>query len=256
MLSTLLTNAKSFTVQNSSSVLLGIAIAGVVSTGFAVAKASIKADKILEEMEYTAETTPTTKEKFKAVAPIFIPSIVIGSATITCMCVSHSIDLRRQAALASLYSISEKAIKEYESKVKEVVGEKKAGQIKDEIHKDHITNNPPVEDDIIRTGNGDTLCYDEWSGQYFYSDAETIRSAVNTLNEAMNNSDDFISLNALYYELGIRQTKLGDEIGWHRHYEGLIDLMFSSQLSQNNKPCLVMDFYNSPGFKFRCDADS
>jgi len=49
-----------------------------------------------------------------------------GAATIMCVVGSNSINARRVAALASLYSITETALDEYKAKVVETIGETKS----------------------------------------------------------------------------------------------------------------------------------
>ena len=50
-----------------------------------------------------------------------------------------------------------------------------------------------------------------------------------------------LTLNDLYYELGLEPTKTGDYMGWEVDKE-MLNFKFSSQLTENGTPCLVIDY--------------
>lgn len=135
---------------------------------------------------------------------------------------------RRNAALATAYTLSESALKDYQGKVIEMFGEKKNEAVKDAVAKDKVEKNPVVTREVIITEKGNTLCYDAISGRYFKSDIEKIKKAECELNRQMLD-DMYVSLNDFYYEIGLDSVKLGDELGWNVD-SGYIDLSFSSQL--------------------------
>jgi hypothetical protein len=172
----------------------------------------------------------------------------MGSLTVAGVICLNSIHTRRNAALATAYSISEVVLKEYQDKLLETLGEKKAQKFKDEIYKDRVDNNPLSKNQVIFTGNGDTLCLDSLSGRYFKSDIESIRQKRNDLNEVLL-KDGFVSLNDLYYELGLKNTKQGEDLGWNIN-DGQINFTFSSQLAEGGVPCLVIDYSISPKFNY------
>ena len=53
----------------------------------------------------------------------------------------------------------------------------------------------------------------------------------------------------VYEEIGLARTSTGDRLGWNTD-TGLLDLNFSSQLSEEGKPCLVIDFKVMPKYDF------
>ena len=59
----------------------------------------------------------------------------------------------------------------------------------------------------------------------------------------------YISLNEFYYEIGLPRTKMGDELGWNID-SGLIRFEFSSQLADDETPCLVIDYHIAPRYEF------
>jgi hypothetical protein len=235
--------------KNSPTILTGLSVAGFVTTVVMAVNATPKALEILAmEEEYRQEPIPK-KEVIKLTWKKYIPTAIMGVTSITCIIGANSINLRRNAALASLCSLTEATLKEYKSKVVETIGEGKAKKIKDDIAADHVKNHPADNKEIIMTGNGEMLCLDIMSGRYFMSDVESIRKVRNDLNEELLN-DDTISLNDVYYALGLDNTKMGDEVGWNIR-DGQIDFDFSSQLNNHGQPCLVVDFKVGPTHDYR-----
>jgi hypothetical protein len=160
--------------------------------------------------------------------------------------------MKRNAALAGAYSLTEAALKEYQAKVVEKIGEAKHREIKDDIAKEKIERNPVSKSEVIVTGMGETLCLDAFSGRYFKSDMETIKRALNKLSRDLM-TDMFVPLNSVYSELGLERSKMGDLLGWHVDQVGsdLILPYFSSQLADDGRPCLVMDFETEPKYADR-----
>jgi hypothetical protein len=238
--------------KNSPTILTGLGVAGVITTAIMAVKATPKALLIVDQEEHLRtlhdnDPEPLTPvEILKLTWKCYIPAMIMGGVTIGCIIGANSVNLKRNAALASLYSISETALKEYKEKVVETIGENKHRQIEDEIAHDRITRNPPIDEEIIFTGKGDTLCYDSLSGRYFKSDPEKIRGAFNTLNYNMRN-EMFVTLNQFYSDLGLQETTLGDLMGWHID-QGIVEPRLSSQLNNNDKPCLVINYTIEPRY--------
>ena len=59
----------------------------------------------------------------------------------------------------------------------------------------------------------------------------------------------YVSLNDFYDELGLDYTQVGRDLGWSVN-DGLINIGFSSQLADDGRPCLVVDFSTPPKYKF------
>ena len=248
-LSNLLGTAKEFTIKHSPEILTGIGIAGLVSTSVITGKATLKASRILEEERENREEDISTIEIVKICWKPYVPAVITGVASISCIIFASSQNYKRNAALATAYSISEAALREYKDKVVEVIGEKKERSIKEAIAKDKIESNPVGNKEIIMAGKGETLCYDSISGRYFKSDIEDIKSACNKINSELI-KQGYISLNDFYYEIGLESIKQGDLIGWNLSKDDLIELDFSSQLATDGTPCLVLDYLVTPKYDF------
>lgn len=253
--------------KHSPEILMGIGIAGMISATVLAVKTTPKAVELINQekkrqnKELRKEAEKNGSESYPKVdklTPIdtikttwkcYVPTVATTALSTACLISSSRINTKRNAALATAYALSETALREYKDKVIETIGEKKEQGIRDKIAKDHVEKNPVSANEIIITGNGEHLCYDLISGRYFYSDIEKIRRVENILNKKLMD-EMYISLNDFYFELGLQCTNLGNEMGWNID-DGLIDFHFSSQLSDEEKPCLVIDYHIAPRYDYR-----
>lgn len=246
-MSKFLQGAQRFVVKYSPEILTGIGVAGMVTTTVLAVRATPKALAILEE-KYPDEK-PRVIPVVKATWKCYLPAAITGATSIACIVGASSVHTRRNAALATVYQISQTALTEYKEKVAEVIGDRKEQAVRDELAKDKVVSNPVSKTTIIPTGIGNTLCLDYYSGRYFYSDIDKIKIAVAELNRAIV-LDDYISLNTLYSELGLDNVPIGEEVGWCVS-DGRIELDFSAQIADDGKtPCIVVSFYNAPRYNF------
>lgn len=248
-LSKVVKNVKAAATKHSPEILTGIGIAGMVTTTVMAVKATPKALMLIEEKKNEEGLDSLTPIKtVKASWQCYIPSAIVGTVSMFCLIGASSANLRRNAALATAYTLSESVLKDYQEKVVETIGDKKEQTVRDSIAKDKLDKNPVTTREIVITEKGNTLCYDVISGRYFKSDIDKLKKAINELNRNMLD-DLFISLNDFYYEIGLSNTKLGDDLGWNVS-EGLIDLKFSSQLTDDGTPCVVMDYSIAPKYDY------
>lgn len=235
--------------KHSPEILTGIGIAGMITTTVMAVRATPKALILIDKKkDEVGADELTTKEVIKTAWICYIPTAVTGTVSIFCLIGANSVNMRRRAALATAYTLSESALKEYQEKVVEAIGEKKELSIKDAVAKEKIEKNPVSNHEVIITEKGNTLCYDAVSGRYFRSDIDKLKKAENELNRRMRD-EMYISLNEFYYEIGLTGISIGDEIGWNID-KGYIDLSFSSQLAEDGTPCLVIGYRIEPRYDF------
>ena len=248
-LSTVLNTVQTAVTKHSPEILTGIGIAGMITTTVLAVTETPKAIRLLEQAEKEKGEKLTASDKVKACWKCYIPAAVTGTVSVACLIGASSVNVRRNTALATAYKLSETALSDYKEKVVETIGEKKEQAVKDAIAKDKVTNNPPVQRDIIVTGNGESLCYDVTFGRYFKSSIESLKKIENELNRRMRN-EMHISLNEFYYEVGLDDVAAGHDLGWDID-NGYIELDFSSQLTPDGTPCIVISFANPPRYDFR-----
>ena len=144
--------------------------------------------------------------------------------------------------------MSERALVHYRNKVIDVLGDKKEKEIQEKVAQDKVTNNSPKDQQVIITSKGNTLFMDSLSGRYFRSDIDTIKKIINDLNRRLV-FEHYVSVNDLYYELGLKSTKNGSFMGWNLD-EGLIEVEYNTALADNDEPCIVIDYDISPRYEF------
>lgn len=235
--------------KNQPEILTFVGVGGFVTTTIMAVKATPKAMARMDEIKQKHKKDKDRKAFYKdvifKVAPVYIPAAIVGSLSISCVVGANSVNHKRSAALATAYTLSESALKEYQGKVVETIGEKKEEAVRAAIAKDRVDSHPVVDREVIITGNGETRCFDPLSSRYFDSDIESIRKAINDLNHRLLR-EDYISLNDFYYELGLDSMDVGDDIGW-RADKGLVDVSFYPIIdNKTKKPCIALDYKIAP----------
>lgn len=255
-----ITGAQTVLKRRSPEILTGFGIATGITACFYAVKGTPKALELIKEEQEKPVYGPVAEyhdwrflnwhpcgltpiELLKTVWRCYLPSAIIGSASILLIIGANTTYAKRNTALAAACTLSETAFKEYQNKVGSVFGEKEQ-LVRDAIAKDKIEKTPVVNQEVIITSGGGALCFESISGRYFKSDIDKVKRIENNLNKRML-SDNRITLNDLYYELGIPLTSIGDELGWDLYNEGFVEFKFSSQLTDEGTPCLVID-YNTP----------
>ena len=236
--------------RHAPEILTGIGVAGMVTTTILAVKATPKACLLINDRKDELEVEKLrATELIKTTWKCYIPAIMTCGVSIACLVGASSVNFKRNAALATAYKLSEAALSEYKDAVIEAIGEKKEQSVRDKVAEERLKKNPVSKSEIIVTGNGTTLCYDPVGNSYFKSSIQQIESAKNKLNARML-SENYVSLNDFYDELGIGPTKLGDDLGWDIYKDGLIDIAFSSRLAEDGTPCLVMDYSVAPRYEY------
>ena len=246
-------DAKVMVSKRSPEILTGLGIAGMISTTVLAVQATPKALDLIARAEDKKFDNGhgnklTVSEKIKVAWKPYIPAAITGIASISCIIGASSVHAKRNAAIAAAYNLSQTALTEYKEKVVETIGEKKEQAIKDKIAKDKIKKDPVSKSEVIVTGKGNTLCYDAFNSRYFYSDIDQIKRAINELNRIMLNQM-YVSLNDFYDELNLKHSGNGDELGWKLD-DGFIEVDFSSQLSDDGRPCLVIEYMVAPRYDY------
>ena len=237
-------------VKHSPEILTGVGIAGMIATTVLAVKATPKALKKIDEEQAAHPFYDLTKlDIVKVTWKCYIPATVTGVTSVACLVGASSVNARRNAALATAYSLSQTALTEYKDKVVETIGEKKERDIRDNIAKDKLERDPVYNKEVVITEKGTTLCYDGVFGRYFQSDMDTIKRAMNKVNRQLVAGDMYISLNEFYAEIGLSPVDIGDNIGWNID-DGTIDVDFSSQIAENGTPCLVITYTVAPRYGF------
>ena len=244
-------SAERVLTKYSPGILTGIGIAGMIGATFMAVKATPKALYLIETKKEEAEVEKLTPvETIKTCWTCYIPATLTTVLSAACLIGASTVSAKRNAALATAYSISEAALREYQEKVVEVIGEKKEKAVRDAVAKDQIERDPVTKSEVvIIDSNSNTLCYEPLSGRYFKSTIDKIKKAEIKLDRQMI-QEMYVSLNDFYWEIGLDGTDLGDKMGWNLS-KGYMDLSFSSQLADDGTPCAVIVYGIPPVYDYQ-----
>lgn len=244
-------SAERVLTKYSPGILTGIGIAGMIGATFMAVKATPKALYLIETKKEEAEVEELTSvETIKTCWKCYIPAALATVVSAACLIGASTVSAKRNAALATAYSISEAALREYQEKVVEVIGEKKEKAVRDAVAKNQIERDPVTKSEVvIIDSNSNTLCYEPLSGRYFKSTIDKIKKAEIKLDRQMI-QEMYVSLNDFYWEIGLDGTDLGDKMGWNLS-KGYMDLSFSSQLADDGTPCAVIVYGIPPVYDYQ-----
>ena len=194
--------------RNSSIILSFIGAVGVIGTGVLSVQATPKAMRLLEKAKAEKGEDLTKFEVINTAGPVYIPSIAVGLTTIGCIFGANALNKKQQAALISAYGLLDRSYKEYQNKVKDMLGEDTDQAIQESIAEDKY-------DDVHVYSNEDNmrLFYEEHYGKYFERTMEEVLSAEMQVNQSFV-ENGVVTLNEFYEFLDLDPIPGGDLIGW------------------------------------------
>ena len=231
---------KKFCMDNKAHIYTGLGVIGTVTTGVLAAKSGARAARKIDRKEAEIGRRLTRKEKVRLCGPEFISPAVAGALGIFGTVRSDMINTRTIGEQTALLIASEKAYKKLEEKTKEVLGEKKARQVKDEIAKEKLMGEPNVItaqklSDAPRSGNGQLFPYlDGYTGLLFWSNPDYISCCVMSMqkmmkelaprNDEFDYQDKIIGvpysewLKSLNFEPRVWNTRERRNCGWNKGF--------------------------------------
>lgn len=195
--------------KNGGTILTCIAAGGVVATGVLSGRAAVKAYKKLEEMPEAG-----TKDKVKAVAPIYILPASVGAATVACMFGVNVLDRKQQASLLAASAVIEQTYKRYKGKAEELLGN---GKVETELAKDGYDEVKPEVNENEHLFYYNYYHDDPTSeyGFYFTADKNDVLRAEYELNRTFNIRET-VTLNEFLKLLNQSPVEGGNEVGWSK----------------------------------------
>lgn len=246
-LNTLAKQAKRAIADNSPAILTALGVTGTLTVAYLTGRATFKAAEIIRDVEVEREVNDDPKldtwDKVDLVWHEFVPAAGIAAMTVAAIIGANHISTKRVAAFASAYTMAEKGFSQYKDKVLEKIGEKKEGEIRDEVAKQQLKDHPMSHTPIFVTGNGDHLCFDAYLEKYFQGDIQKVRAAVNDINFRIH-SDDSASLGDFYSILNIPAPSWTHDVGWNTDRK--LECDYTSDLDEHGTPCLAITFKTLP----------
>ena len=238
-----LSNSQLFMKRNAPTILTSIGGVGVVSTAVMAAKATPKAMLILEQAEAEKGEQLTKLEKVKVAGPVYIPTALMGAATIVCIFGANTLNKRNQAALTSAYAMVSNSYQEYKKKVEELYGEDGEEQVVRGIAKDKYNGEKATEET--------ELFYDEFSGRFFKSTVEAVQRAEYQINRDLV-MQDWATINDFYGYLNIPHVDGGDVIGWstpmngEMYWQSWVDFSHLKMVDDDGLEYYILRMYQEP----------
>ena len=230
-------------VKHSPEILMGIGIAGVVTSTVLACRSTLKVQEILDYKEknmnnvkevldegredYTEEDARKDKTIIMTTTAIrmmklYIPSVIIGAGSIACLLQSHNVMRNRNAGLAAALAATTESFKQYRERVTEKYGDEVDKEMRYGIKKEKKEKDGKKTKEDIVVGCDEK----ELSGYARYFNESNInwtddpqfnmmflRQNQNWANDKLI-SQGYLYLNDVYDALGFPKTKAGQVVGW------------------------------------------
>jgi hypothetical protein len=214
-----LNTARNIITANSPVLLVGTAVAGVVSTGILAARGGYKARGIVDEAENRYHHDPELitplepVEKVRLTWLCYAVPAVTGASSIASVLGVHTIHTKRHAALAGLYAVTAGKFDDYRDRAEELLGSKKTQELNDAMARKSVERHPFIDHEVILADGGTELMQDEWSGRYFQGTVPIVEKALYEINLQLAEGSE-ASLNEYYDHIGLKPIPMGVEYGW------------------------------------------
>lgn len=246
-LKALLGNAGNWAKNNSPHIMVAVGLAGMIGAIVTAVKVTPKAKKLIDEATEEKGEKLTPVETVKAAWKCYIIPAGCFASGAACIIGSDIKNAKVNAGLMTSATVAETALRTYQEKVVETLGEQKEKEVRKKARDDISEKQNVPKDQIYILGGEKVNCID-CLGNEFSADPDDIRKAINELNNELNRSDS-ASLNELYDNIpDADDTIVGNYIGWNRK-DGLVDVIFSSSLKKN-KPLLVVKYDPLPVYNY------
>ena len=236
--------------KHSPEILMGVGVAGVITTTVMACRATMKLDDILVEAAETREKikevaeNPAYEDKYTEedakkdlvinytqtavkVAKLYAPAVAVGVISVGCLLGSHDILRKRNAALSAAYLTVDKSFKEYKQRVIDRVGEEVEKEIRYGIKAEEIIEtvtdeegNETTVSETVKTMNptlySDYARFFDEASPCWQNDPEYnlmfLRAQQQYANDLLR-AKGRLFLNDVYDMLGIEKTKAGQIVG-------------------------------------------
>ena len=238
---------KAFFGDHSETILAGVSIAGTVAAVFFALKDGPKCARILDEMSEDEEVTNI--EKAGAIGKTMWRTGMALAVSVGATLLNRKLTLGKIAGLTETCLVLRDLNKEREEHTERVVGKEKADEIRQSMAKEQYDK--LRDDEIIETGHGNKLFYDEWSRTWFRSDANFLQKKGLEAINLIKNCDDTLMVNEFYISIGLPSVRGQRMMGWHpEHFTCHSDEMFlyftGGWDDNKGEPYAIMKFLDDP----------
>ena len=230
-------------VKHSPEILMGLGIAGVITSTVLACRSTLKVQEILDYKEenmnnikevlaegredYTDEDARKDKTIIMTTTVIrlmklYVPSVIIGAGSIACLLESHNVMRNRNAGLAAALAATTESFKQYRERVTEKYGDEVDKEMRYGIKKEKKEKDGKKTKEEIVVGcdekelSGYARYFNEnninWSDDPQFN-LMFLRQNQNWANDKLI-SQGYLYLNDVYEALGFPKSKAGQVVGW------------------------------------------
>lgn len=239
-----------FLKHNSPTILTIVGAIGVGITAIFAAKDTVKAVKKLEKEHWYYENGKNyylkdipVKTRIKVAGPCYIPTIISGIATVSCICGANYLNKNVQKSLTSAYILLNQTYNEYRNTIKERYGEDDESNLVKAVADKTVEKLYPKEED-------DDVFFDFYSLQFFHSDLATVREAEKLANDILERQG-YISLRDVHTLLGESNTQFDDILGWSKWAGKIYDydsikIDIQEAVKEDGRKYYILDYVDGP----------
>lgn len=230
-------------IKHSPEILMGLGIAGVITSTVLACRSTLKVQEILDYKEenmnnikevlaegredYTEEDARKDKTIIMTTTAIrlmklYVPSVIIGAGSIACLLESHNVMRNRNAGLAAALAATTESFKQYRERVTEKYGDEVDKEMRYGIKKEKKEKDGKKTKEEIVVGcdekelSGYARYFNEnninWSDDPQFN-LMFLRQNQNWANDKLI-SQGYLYLNDVYEALGFPKSKAGQVVGW------------------------------------------
>lgn len=203
----------SFLGKHAPTILTVMGAGGAVSSVIFAVKATPKAEMLIQEQKRKLNKNRLTPmETAKACWKVYIPTAGMLVTTLGCIVGANCINLRRNAALASLLAASRHEFSEMHQKMVETIGEEKTKEIHEQVQKKLAAEEPEKEKGGF---NRSTVirCVDTMTGQEFRASRDQLDLLHYMIRDMVRN-EGAVSKNEVLELFHEHSVDDGDGTGW------------------------------------------
>ena len=229
----------------SPQILVGLGIAGFVTTVLFTAEAAPKSKEVIEEKEAELDRPLKATEKVQCAWKIWAPVISMGAISGAMIIGGHYMQTRRTIAMTAAYTMVAERADRYYNNMKEIAGRTKANDVLEKTDQDMVNDIPDTEfENAPSIWGGTDWFVDELSGQVFRHDIVKIREGVVEFNNKLM-SEMQCDVNDLYDCIGLAHTEMGKLLLFDVDY-GVLTVSDSQVVKRNGHACTVLHWSHMP----------
>jgi len=233
-----------------------VGVAGVAVSGYLAGK---RAAGMLEAERLAKEAELTKKEKAKIIAKCAWVTALIAILTGAAIIGSTYIANKHIKKLAIAYTTTAGLLEAHQQAELAKLGTDVAREIKDEVGKKYdLPEKTELNIGSTRSRSvDDYLCFDDFSGRYFWSNTSKIEAAfIKASRMLMEDIDNSVQVNDLYDFLDMEPAGCGVAWGWDLEFDNeslkeYIHYETYTTQAPGGEPCLVLVYHPLQVYPFK-----